>query len=100
MNIVSVIYTYISAQFSQHSCFAISCSENCLLSVKAQLGVRVATVGSAVGVYTSAPHLTMAPDPTAIGATNWRNDLPTLAGRLVVLREIGPQDLGPLVDLL
>ena len=42
----------------------------------------------------------MATDPTAIGSTNWRSDLPTLAGRLVVLREIGPQDLGPLVDLL
>ena len=41
----------------------------------------------------------MAPDPTAI-ATNWRTDLPTLAGRVVVLREIAPQDLGPLVDLL
>ena len=42
----------------------------------------------------------MATDPTAIGATNWRSELPTLAGRLVVLRGIGPQDLGPLVDLL
>jgi len=42
----------------------------------------------------------MAPDPTAIGATNWRSELPTLSGRTVVLREIAPQDLGPLVDLL
>ncbi len=42
----------------------------------------------------------MAPDPTAIGTTNWRTDLPTLAGRVVVLREIGQQDLGPLVELL
>jgi RimJ/RimL family protein N-acetyltransferase len=42
----------------------------------------------------------MATDPTAIGATNWHSELPTLAGRFVVLREIGPQDLGPLVDLL
>jgi RimJ/RimL family protein N-acetyltransferase len=42
----------------------------------------------------------MAPDPTAMGATNWRHELPTLAGRMVVLREIAPQDLGPLVDLL
>ena len=42
----------------------------------------------------------MPTDPTAIGTTNWRSELPTLAGRLVVLREIGPQDLGPLVDLL
>ena len=32
----------------------------------------------------------MATDPTAIGTTNWRSDLPSLAGRLVVLREIGP----------
>lgn len=46
------------------------------------------------------PLLIMGTDPTAIGATNWRSELPTLAGRLVVLREIGPQDLGPLVDLL
>ena len=44
--------------------------------------------------------LIMAPDPTAIGATNWRSELPTLSGRTVVLREIAPQDLGPLVDLL
>ena len=36
----------------------------------------------------------MATDPTAIGTTNWRSELPSLAGRLVVLREIGPQDLG------
>jgi RimJ/RimL family protein N-acetyltransferase len=42
----------------------------------------------------------MATDPTAIGTTNWRSELPSLAGRLVVLREIGSQDLGPLVDLL
>ena len=42
----------------------------------------------------------MATDPTAIGATNWRSELPTLAGRLVVLREISSQDLAPLVDLL
>jgi RimJ/RimL family protein N-acetyltransferase len=42
----------------------------------------------------------MAADPNAIGSTNWRNELPTLAGRIVVLREIAPQDLGPLVDLL
>ena len=42
----------------------------------------------------------MASDPAAIAATNWRNELPTLAGRLVVLREIASQDLGPLVDLL
>jgi RimJ/RimL family protein N-acetyltransferase len=42
----------------------------------------------------------MAPDPSVIGAKNWRTELPTLAGRMVVLREIAPQDLGALVDLL
>jgi RimJ/RimL family protein N-acetyltransferase len=41
----------------------------------------------------------MAPDPTAMDA-NWRSELPTLVGRVVLLREIGPQDLGALVDLL
>ena len=42
----------------------------------------------------------MASDPTTIAASNWRTELPTLAGRVVVLREIGPQDLDSLVDLL
>jgi RimJ/RimL family protein N-acetyltransferase len=32
--------------------------------------------------------------------TTWRNELPTLAGRMVTLREPAAQDLGPLVDLL
>ena len=32
--------------------------------------------------------------------TTWRNELPTLAGRMVTLREPTAQDLGPLVDLL
>ena len=32
--------------------------------------------------------------------TTWRNELPTLAGRVVTLREPAAQDLGPLVDLL
>jgi len=32
--------------------------------------------------------------------TTWRNELPTLAGRMVMLREPAAQDLGPLVDLL
>jgi RimJ/RimL family protein N-acetyltransferase len=41
----------------------------------------------------------MASDPIAMSA-DWRHELPTLAGRFVVLREIGPQDLGALVDLL
>ncbi len=33
-------------------------------------------------------------------STNWRTDLPVLAGKTVVLREPTSQDLGPLVDLL
>jgi RimJ/RimL family protein N-acetyltransferase len=32
--------------------------------------------------------------------TTWRNELPTLTGRMVTLREPAAQDLGPLVDLL
>jgi RimJ/RimL family protein N-acetyltransferase len=32
--------------------------------------------------------------------TTWRNELPTLVGRMVTLREPAAQDLGPLVDLL
>jgi RimJ/RimL family protein N-acetyltransferase len=42
----------------------------------------------------------MAMNPVAMDTTNWRTELPTLAGRFVVLREIASQDLGPLVDLL
>jgi len=40
----------------------------------------------------------MAGDP--ILTSTWRSELPTLTGRLVILREITAQDLGPLVDLL
>jgi [ribosomal protein S5]-alanine N-acetyltransferase len=42
----------------------------------------------------------MATDPTLTTVPNWRNELPTLAGRTVVLREPAVHDLGPLVDLL
>jgi RimJ/RimL family protein N-acetyltransferase len=42
----------------------------------------------------------MTADPTLITAPNWRNELPTLSGRVVTLREVASQDLGPLVDLL
>ena len=35
-----------------------------------------------------------------IGAIPWRNELPSLTGRVVVLREPSTPDLGPLVDLL
>jgi RimJ/RimL family protein N-acetyltransferase len=38
-------------------------------------------------------------DPVA-EKTTWRHELPTLAGRIVTLREPATQDLGPLVDLL
>jgi RimJ/RimL family protein N-acetyltransferase len=39
-------------------------------------------------------------ESSVIGAATWRSELPTLAGRTITLREPGPQDLGPLVDLL
>jgi RimJ/RimL family protein N-acetyltransferase len=39
-------------------------------------------------------------DSTFITEPNWRAELPVLTGRAVTLREITPQDLGPLVDLL
>jgi RimJ/RimL family protein N-acetyltransferase len=42
----------------------------------------------------------MTADPILISAPNWRTELPTLNGRVVTLREVAPQDLGPLVDLL
>jgi RimJ/RimL family protein N-acetyltransferase len=42
----------------------------------------------------------MAGEPTVIGDPAWRNELPSLTGRIVMLREPGTQDLGPLVDLL
>jgi RimJ/RimL family protein N-acetyltransferase len=35
-----------------------------------------------------------------IAVTNWRGELPVLAGKTVTLREPTSQDLGPLVDLL
>jgi len=42
----------------------------------------------------------MATDPSLTTLTNWRAELPVLAGRSVLLREPTSQDLGPLVDLL
>ena len=42
----------------------------------------------------------MAAEPTAPGASGWRTELPPLTGRVVMLREPGAPDLGPLVDLL
>jgi RimJ/RimL family protein N-acetyltransferase len=42
----------------------------------------------------------MTADPTLNAVPNWRSELPTLSGRVVTLREVAAQDLGPLVDLL
>lgn len=42
----------------------------------------------------------MSTDRTFITVSNWRAELPALAGRTVLLREPTPHDLGPLVDLL
>jgi RimJ/RimL family protein N-acetyltransferase len=39
-------------------------------------------------------------DSTFITEPNWRAELPALTARAVTLREVTPQDLGPLVDLL
>jgi RimJ/RimL family protein N-acetyltransferase len=42
----------------------------------------------------------MAGESSFIGEPSWRNELPSLAGRVVLLREPASHDLGPLVDLL
>ena len=42
----------------------------------------------------------MSGESSIVDASTWRNELPSLTGRVVMLREPGPQDLGPLVDLL
>ena len=42
----------------------------------------------------------MAGEPSVIGVTTWRTELPALTGRVLMLREAVTQDLGPLVDLL
>lgn len=42
----------------------------------------------------------MSSDTPGFAVIDWRQDLPTLAGRSVTLRELAPQDLGPLIDLL
>jgi RimJ/RimL family protein N-acetyltransferase len=42
----------------------------------------------------------MATDPTPTTVPNWRAELPSLAGRTVLLREPTVHDLGALVDLL
>lgn len=39
-------------------------------------------------------------EPSVVGVAAWRNELPSLTGRVVLLREPAGQDLGPLVDLL
>jgi RimJ/RimL family protein N-acetyltransferase len=42
----------------------------------------------------------MSGESSVAGVPTWRNVLPPLTGRVVLLREPGTQDLGPLVDLL
>ncbi len=42
----------------------------------------------------------MATEPSVLGVSTWRSELPTLSGRVVTLREPVTQDLGRLVDLL
>lgn len=39
-------------------------------------------------------------ESSIVGVSTWRNELPPLTGRVVLLREPVSQDLGPLVDLL
>jgi RimJ/RimL family protein N-acetyltransferase len=39
-------------------------------------------------------------EPSVLSVAAWRNELPSLSGRVVLLREPATQDLGPLVDLL
>jgi RimJ/RimL family protein N-acetyltransferase len=39
-------------------------------------------------------------EPSVLSVAAWRNELPSLSGRVVMLREPAAQDLGPLVDLL
>jgi RimJ/RimL family protein N-acetyltransferase len=39
-------------------------------------------------------------EPSVIGVASWRNELPSLNGRVALLREPVPQDLGPLMELL
>ena len=39
-------------------------------------------------------------EPSVLSVAAWRNELPSLSGRVVMLREPATQDLGPLVDLL
>ena len=39
-------------------------------------------------------------ESAVVGLATWRNELPSLNGRVVTLREPVSQDLGPLVDLL
>jgi RimJ/RimL family protein N-acetyltransferase len=42
----------------------------------------------------------MAINTTSVVSHDWRAELPALAGRMVLLREPGPEDLAALVDLL
>lgn len=42
----------------------------------------------------------MSANPTGLTQANWREDLPILTSRSVTLRELSPQDLAPLIDVL
>jgi RimJ/RimL family protein N-acetyltransferase len=42
----------------------------------------------------------MSRETTEVTAVDWRRELPTLAGRLVTLRELTPHDLAALIELL
>jgi RimJ/RimL family protein N-acetyltransferase len=39
-------------------------------------------------------------EPSVVGVASWRNELPSLNGRVALLREPVSQDLGPLMELL
>ena len=56
-------------------------------------------VSSLVDVQTSTFN-NMPGEPSVLSVAPWRNELPSLSGRVVLLREPATQDLGPLVDLL
>jgi RimJ/RimL family protein N-acetyltransferase len=63
------------------------------------LALELLTISSLVDVKTSAFHK-MPGEPSVVSVAPWRNELPSLSGRVVMLREPAVRDLGPLVDLL
>ena len=48
----------------------------------------------------SAPAATMSSEATSLNRPNWKTELPSLAARVVTLREPAAKDLGPLVEVL